>query len=98
MTPGKLGNLVGPTAKTPIPTSFTGALTINGADTDRALEVNASRGGKLWKASSPVLESVHYDFECQSKNGNQLLLVLDQSGTYELRNSNATTIGMVGLQ
>ena len=97
VTPKKWDKLFGPTAKSPILTSFTGALTTNGADIDRALEVKASRGGKLWDASSPGPESVHYDFECQSKHGNQFLLVLHQTGQYELRNPNATTIGMVGL-
>ena len=97
VTPKKWEKLFGTTAKSPILTSFTAAMTRNGADVDRALEVKASKGGKLWDTSSPGPESIHYVFECQSKHGDQLLLVLDQSGHYELRNSNATILGMVGL-
>ena len=97
VTPKKWEKLFGPTAKTPILTSFTGALTTNGADIDRALEVKVFGGGKLWDASLPGPESVRYFFECQSKHGNQFLLVLDESGQHELRNSTITTIGMVGL-
>ena len=97
VTPKKWEKLFGPTTRTPILTSFTGALTTNGADIDRALEVKFSRGGKLWDESLPGPESVRYFFECQSKHGNQFLLVLHDSGQHELRNSNITTIGMVGL-
>ena len=97
VTPKKWEKLFGPLAKTPILTSFTNVLTTNGADLDRALEAKAFKGGKLWDAGSPGPESVQYEFECQSKHGKQFLLILDQSGSYELRSSSATTVGMVGL-
>ena len=97
ITPKKWEKYFGPAAKTPSLTSFTNALTTNGADVDRALEANSFRGGKLWDAASPGQESVSYHFECHSKHGNHFLLVLDQSGQYELRGSGASVIGLVGI-
>jgi hypothetical protein len=78
-------------------TSFTPALTTNGADIDRALEVKSFRGGKLWNSSSPGPQCVHYQFECETKHGARFLLVLDEAGEFELISDNDAVIGMVGL-
>ena len=95
--PAKWEKLFGPAATSPILTSFTSILTTNGADIDRAAQVKSSTGGKLWHASSPEPVSVQYEFECHSKHGKSFLLVLDETRRYQLRSSNDTTIGMVGI-
>ncbi|ETN37387.1 uncharacterized protein HMPREF1541_08378 [Cyphellophora europaea CBS 101466] len=80
-------------------TYFTPVITTNGADVDRILEARSPLGSteKLFDRHRPGPSSVCYEFHCQSKNGENFLLVVREDLTYEIRNSTAN-IGMVCMQ
>ncbi|RMZ83529.1 hypothetical protein DV737_g1601, partial [Chaetothyriales sp. CBS 132003] len=74
-------------------TIFTNMLTSNGTDIDRALEFKV-KGSKVWDQSRPSEIKVTYEFHCQSKQGLDFWLVVNEDGSYGIRNE-TTTIGMV---
>lgn len=84
--------------KFPLAATFTNILTTNGADVDRILDMRSQASGvpRVWSRTNPGPTSVTYEFQCQSKDSEEFLLIVDQSGTYEIRKSN-TNVGMVNL-
>ncbi|KIW23194.1 uncharacterized protein PV07_11414 [Cladophialophora immunda] len=78
--------------------NFTKILTSNGADIDRVLEMKGSTGNgirRLWNPS-PGPQSVSYEFHCQSRSNEDFQIVIDQSGSYELRKG-LVTVGDVNV-
>lgn len=76
--------------------TFTKILTSNGADIDRTLELKGSEGDiKLWN-STPCLQSVTYEFQCQSRSNEDFQIIVDESGGYVLRKG-LVNIGTVNI-
>ncbi|KAL2444701.1 hypothetical protein ABEF95_017160 [Exophiala dermatitidis] len=94
-------------SKSPCATTFTKIITTNGADIDRALEVKGPLSGadaadnvnnnasKLWYAC-PHKQSVTYEFLCQSRTNEDFVILVDETGNYEIRKG-YVTIGQVNL-
>ncbi|RMZ86854.1 hypothetical protein DV736_g5923, partial [Chaetothyriales sp. CBS 134916] len=74
---------------------FTNILTSNGTDIDRALEFKL-KGSKIWDQSKSSEINVTYEFHCQSKQGLDFWLVVNEDGSCSIRNE-TTTIGMVAM-
>ncbi|RMD41604.1 hypothetical protein DV735_g3551, partial [Chaetothyriales sp. CBS 134920] len=76
-------------------TVFSNMLTSNGTDVDRVLEAKF-KGSKMWEQSTLSEIKVTYEFHCQSKQGQDFWLVVNEDGSYSVRNERAT-IGMVAM-
>ncbi|RMZ79372.1 hypothetical protein DV738_g3367, partial [Chaetothyriales sp. CBS 135597] len=76
-------------------TVFSNMLTANGTDIDRILEAKL-KGSKMWEQAKLSQHKVTYEFHCQSKQGLDFWLVVNEDGSYSVRNER-TTIGMVAM-
>jgi hypothetical protein len=77
--------------------SFTGLLTRNGADMDRVLEMTDA-GMKVFDRSISGPMSVQFCFLCHSKDGDNFVLIVDESKEYRILNGPPAAIGMVCMQ
>ena len=88
--------LFGAAAKVAPPlTTFTNRITTNGAEVDRALDIQQG-AGQVWDQANPARDQVTYNFHCQSKHGTDFWLLLNEDGSHSVRHSE-TVIGQVAI-